>query len=188
MPIVPVTGQLAAPFNAATGYIGDTVTAQPGGDGTVLLSLAGIFTSATVQIEAIPFGQTQYVPVLELRSDTGGVTQNGIVGPVTGAGLGSGLTLTANGGAISSIRIRLLSIGSGAITGGIATAPFPFSSAFTYVTGNVSLSGSVMAQLEAEIRILREPSLGMSLQPQFGPLVLDLANRPSPFDLVPHNQ
>lgn len=172
----PINGQLLT--------VGDTVVAQLQGDPQIILSLAGNFTGATVIIEATPLGQAAgtWLPYAEVRVDTGYVMTSGQIGPISNPGLGSGLTLRADGGAIAAIRIRLLAIGAGAVTGGIAGVPFPYSSSVQIVTGTVAVSGDFMKNLLDTLLRLREPSLGMSLEP----LTLDLANRPSPLDLVVH--
>lgn len=137
MPINPVNAQLVNP--------GDSLTAVLNGDPQVILSLAGTFQNGVFAISAMPWGQQQFIPVGEVRGDTGTFTA-GTVGPLTGSGSGSGLTLRADGGPYSQFKITLVSIGGGACTAGIATVPFPYSSNVTVVTGTVSISGTTAAQ------------------------------------------
>lgn len=176
MPINPVNAQLV---NA-----NDTVTANLQGDPQVILSVAGTFTGAIFVVEATPLGQPAgtWVPVSEVRVDTGAVA--GQIGPLSGGGLGSGLTMRADGGGYSAMRIRLVNaVGSGAVTGGIATVPFPYSASIQVVTGTVNVSGDLLKQVFAMLQAMNEP-LGMNKMP----LSLDLTNRPDPLLLaaLPH--
>ncbi len=165
MPINPVNAQLV--------NVGDVVTAVLQGDPQVILSLSGTFTGAVFQIEGVPQGQTQFIPVAEVRSDTGGLQAGGVIGPLNGAGLGSGLTMRADGGALNQIRIRLTAIGTGAVTGGIATVPFPFASPVQTVAGTVAVNGDYLQQIFERLDALNSP-LGMNKYP----LTLNLPLRP----------
>lgn len=135
MPIVPINGQLVTP--------GDTVVAPSlGGDPQVVLSLAGNFSGATFIVEAVPQGQGAgtWIPIAEVRTDTGQLV-SGQIGPINGGGAGGGITLRADGGPYFAMRIRLIALGSGAITAGIATLPFPFASSIMAITGTVVVTG-----------------------------------------------
>lgn len=139
----PVNGLMSVPGDPVQGIVGATLQ----GDPQLLLSLSGTFQNAFVIVEATPLGQPvgTWQPYSEVRIDTGYVIQQAVIGPVSNPGFGSGITLRADGSAISAIRLRLLSIGQGAVSGGIAGVPFPFSSVVQVITGTVNLAGQTMA-------------------------------------------
>jgi hypothetical protein len=157
--INPVNGLLVNP--------GDTVSATLQGDPQLILSMSGAFAGATVAVEYTPLGQavTTWLPYAEVRVDTGFVVQSGLIGPVSNSGFGSGITLRADGTGVAAIRLRLVSpLGSGAVTGGIASVPFPFSANVQVVTGTVNVSGDYLQQMDHHLQQLNEP-LGMNKLP-----------------------
>lgn len=138
--------------SATAGYtlqnVGDTITVQLGVTGvgqppdvTAIISLAGTYTAATVAVEAVALGQPivtgsptaplytySWVPVTEIGVQDG-QTVSSPIGPLTSVGTaGSGYAYQFGCGVFSMLRLRLVSIGSGAILGGIATIPFPIQS------------------------------------------------------------
>lgn len=134
MPIPPVNGQL---LNA-----GDKVTAILNGDPTVMISLTGTFAGAFVVVEAVPFGQTQFIPIADVNVQSGAVqtAAAGPIGPLSNTGPGGGYVLKVDAGGYSQIQVRRTDTTGGAITGVIATLPFP-----TTPSGNTiqSVTGTV---------------------------------------------
>jgi len=149
MPINPASGVLQNAGDTVVAQLGATGVGQ-GADPTAILSLTGAFTAATIAIEAVPLGQpmapatgplssfsqspvaeSEWIPIGEVGV-LDGISVSSPVGPLNSTGLpGSGYGFDVAVGKYQQIRLRLVSIGSGAIQGGIATVPFPVGSALT---------------------------------------------------------
>ena len=190
MPIQPVQGTLQTPASSTyigdvvgPGFIGSDGVGNPG-DVSAIFSMSGTFSTATIAIEGLPQGipmspalppsptnptgtpptplsPNQWVPLAEVGVINGQLTSSP-VGPLTSNGLvGTGFAYTAPIGAFQQVRMRLISIGSGAVLGGIATVPFPIS------TGIVQ-PGNPVSQLElGRIRVgmsLLLEGMGINLQ------------------------
>jgi hypothetical protein len=127
MPVAPVSKTLQTAGDTAQLALGYTGVGNPP-DQTVVVSLTGTFTNAVVAIEGIPLGQASTsvpMPISEVSTLTGS-TVSSPVGPLTSSGnAGSGFSFTVNAMLFSVVQIRLVSIGSGAITSGIASQTFP---------------------------------------------------------------
>jgi hypothetical protein len=129
-------------------FLGNVGVGNPT-DQIAIVSLTGTFTAATVAIEAVPQGlpiSLTTTPIAPLSANSwiattdisvvNGQPVSSPVGPLTSAGgVGSGFSFTFNCGQFQLIQLRLVSIGSGAITGGIATGSFPGGSATNLLIG-----------------------------------------------------
>lgn len=147
MPINPVLGPLQ--------NVGDTVTALLTGDPTALLSLSGSFTNGVFIVEGSSIanpGAWATLPDVQLFN---GQYSAGQFGPLSNPGAGAGILLRADVGGMSQVRIRLISMGSGLANGGVATIPFPYSSAVQVVTGIVGVSGGAV-DAQGQIQLVQE--------------------------------
>jgi hypothetical protein len=137
MPINPVTNTLA--------NVGDKVTALWNGDQGAIISLSGSFQNMLLVLEVLPFGQTQFIPIADVNVQTGQLQQATQlqVTPLSNQGPGGGYIL----------KLRVVQAGSGAITGVIASLPFPVTgggAALTTITGTVSIVGQTFATADAQ--------------------------------------
>ncbi len=154
MPVTPAQGTLQNVGDiVGPVFLGMTGVANPI-DVTAIVSLTGAFTGATVAIEGVPIGQpltpssnpgqpgtptqpSEWVPLGEV-----GVVDfqpvSSPVGPLNSTGLqGSGYAFNVPCGMHQQMRLRLVSISSGAIQGGIATLPFPVPTGFSAASSAV---------------------------------------------------
>jgi hypothetical protein len=127
MPAIPVSKTLQNVDDTLQLQLGLVGYGQPQ-DITAVVSLTGTFTLAVVAIEGVPIGQSLSsvpIPLAEINIGTGN-PQGSPVGPFTSTGgPGSGNAFVISCGIYSLIQVRLVSIGGGAITCGIASATFP---------------------------------------------------------------
>ncbi len=148
MPVPYGQGLLAVPQSAT--YQGDTITVPlgvtgvgQGPDNTAILSLSGTFANAVIAVETVSLGQPMVQspafgtgpPAPASVSEWGNVEEINLlsgspvsapIGPVSSTGVaGTALQYAVPCGTFAQLRLRLISIGSGAIQGGIATVPFP---------------------------------------------------------------
>lgn len=165
---------LQNPGDCIQANLGQSGVGQPT-DPTAILSLcpagAGGFTGAVVAIEGVPLGQpltqvvagqpvapsqNQWVDTLDVLTLTG-AAQTSPVGPLTAApGAGNGFGFAVGCGLYSMLRLRLVSISSGQVQGGLATVPFPVGSVGPGGAG----SGSVNSQNTVELGRIR---VGLSI-------------------------
>jgi hypothetical protein len=146
--------------------LGNTGVGQPP-DVSAVLSFTGLnglpFTNAVIAVEAIAIGQPvtapasfgaaptplnpgQWEPVLDIGLVDGQPVSSPI-GPLTSAGtVGTGFGYTVPCAQFQQLRARLVSIGSGAIQGGIATMGFPAGS--TYLAQLVALNSAQLLELQ----------------------------------------
>lgn len=161
MPITPVAAQLV---NA-----GDKLTTLMNGDPTAMISLTGTFTNAVVVLEAVPFGQSQFIPIADVNVQTGQIQQVSAagIGPLTNVGPGGGYILKVDSGGFSQLQVRRVDNQGGAITGVIATLPFPTTPSgnlIQIVAGTVSVAPSVTAAAGDGMASSLVPETGVGLQ------------------------
>jgi hypothetical protein len=190
MPIQPTQGTMQTPASGSyigdvigPGYLGVDGVGNPG-DVSAIFSLSGTFVNAVVAIEGLPQGtpmtpalppspanpnglpstplsSSQWTPIAEVGVINGQLTTSP-VGPLTSSGVvGTGFAYTAPIGAFQQVRMRLLSISSGAVVGGIATVPFPISTGIVQ-PGN-PVSQLELGRIRVGMSILLE-GMGINLQ------------------------
>lgn len=166
-----VQGLLSAAGQTLQLPIGKTGTGQPP-DVSAVFSLTGAFGNATIGLEGVPIGQpitppagggpggspspvslSSWVPIAEVTVSNGQVISSP-VGPLSNlGGVGTGYAYWVSVAIFQMLQIRLISISSGAIQGGIATCGFPASSSLsnpavtlTNVPLPISLTNDATAQ------------------------------------------
>jgi hypothetical protein len=178
MPSPTAQGLLTTPGQTVQLNLGQTGVGQPG-DVTAILSMTGVFANAVIGVEAVPLGQpvaqptqpgpfgpvspvspSEWIPIAEVGIINGAVVSSPLTLSSAG-GLGTGFAFSVGAGQFQLLQLRLISIGSGAVQGGIATLPFP-------LNAGLSAPGSAINTLElGRIRIglsILLEGLGVNLQ------------------------
>ena len=168
MPSPSVQGTLSIAGQTLQLALGRAGVGQPG-DVTAGFSMTGTFANAVIGLEGVPLGQPLSAPVgAGPQPSIGPLTLSewipiGEVAVINGASLSSPVTISSAGGVgtgfqfivgcalFQALQMRLISIGSGAIVGGIATIPFPLNQ-------GLSVPGSAQSLLE-----LQRIRLGISI-------------------------
>ncbi len=182
MPIQAAQGLLQNIGDTVTAALGNTGVGQPA-DPSAILSLSGVFSQAVIAVEAIPLGQPMQPPVLGSNlpplpvsasswtpvANVSFLNQQVItvpIGPISSAGgPGTGFAYGLGCGTFQQIRLRLLSIGGGAIQGGIATAPFPIAGTVVQeIVGTVTIAGQPAGSLGDGVQNAGIPMNGVYLQ------------------------
>lgn len=168
MPSPSVQGTLSIAGQTLQLALGRAGVGQPG-DVTAIFSMTGVFANAVVGIEGVPLGQplsapvgagpqpaigptslSEWIPISEVAIINGASLSSPVTISSTG-GVGTGVSYQVGCAIFQALQMRLISIGSGAIVGGIATIPFPLNQ-------GLSIPGSAQSLLE-----LQRIRLGMSI-------------------------
>lgn len=161
MPSPSATGVLSVAGATLQAQLGQGGVGQPG-DVTCVVTMYGVFSSAQIAVEGVPLGSplvqpttpgpqmginsasplspNEWIAIEELGIFNGQLVSSPITISSSG-GPSSGVSYTFGAGVFEIVRLRLISISSGAVQGVIAFVPFPIS------TGLQQL-GNAVNQLE----------------------------------------